>query len=255
MNLSLPYAWSVWRRNATLYLRTWQWNLLPNFFEPVLYLTAIGIGLGAYVSRMDGQTYIEFLAPALVCVAAMNGASFEVTYNMFVRLNMRRTYDAMLTTPLSPDDVLAGEMLWALTRVCLYGGGFFAVAALFGLAPLPRSLAAVPLIPLTGLLFAAIGIVFTLHIVNIDLYSFYFTLFVTPLFLFSGVFFPLEERLPAGWLWLAEALPLLHPVRLARAIFTGRLGWIAVWDLAYIALVTPLLLGWALRKARRRLIA
>ena len=254
MKISWPHAASVWRRNATLYARTWQWNLLPNFFEPVLYLTAIGIGVGAYVSQMGGQSYIEFLAPGLVCVAAMNGASFEVTYNMFVRLNMQRTYEAMLTTPLSPDDVLAGEVLWALTRVGLYGGGFLAVAALFGLAPLPQALAVVPLIPLTGLLFAAIGIVFTLHILNIDLYSFYFTLFVTPLFLFSGVFFPLEERLTGGWLWLAEVLPLVHPVRLARAAFAGRFGWTAVWDLVYIAIVSTLMLGWALRQVRRRLI-
>ena len=254
MSVSWPHAFAVWRRNASLYARTWQWNLLPNFFEPVFYLAALGIGVGAYVSEMGGRSYVEFLAPGLVCVAAMNGASFEVTYNVFVRLNMQRTYDAMLTAPLSPDDVLAGEILWALTRVCIYGGSFFAVAALFGLAPLPQALWAVPAIPLTGLLFAALGLAFTLRISNIDLYSFYFTLFLTPLFLFSGVFFPLDERLPGGWLWVAEVLPLLHPVRFARAAFEGELGWVSVWDLAYVALASAGLLAAGRRALRRRLI-
>jgi lipooligosaccharide transport system permease protein len=88
-------------------------------------------------------------------------------------------------------------------------------------------------IPLTGLLFAAIGLVFSLRIPNIDLFSFYFTLFLTPMFLFSDVFFPLEERLTQPWLWVAEALPLLHPVRLARASFSGEFSPVVLWDLFY----------------------
>ncbi len=254
MSVSWPHALAVWSRNASMYARTWRTNLLPNFFEPVFYLAAIGIGVGAYIEEMGGTSYVRFLAPGLVCVAAMNGASFEVTYNMFVRLNMQRTYDAMLTAPLSPDDVLAGEVLWTLTRVGIYGGSFFVVTILFGLAPLPGALLAIPIIPLAGLLFAAIGIVFTLRIRNIDLYSFYFTLFLTPLFLFSGVFFPLEERLSAAGLVVAELLPLLHPVRFARAAYDGALGPLQLWDLAYILGVSAALLAVARREIRARLI-
>ena len=80
MSVSVPHALAVWCRNAAMYRRTWKWNILPNFFEPVFYLFSIGIGVGAYVAEMGGTTYLEFLAPGLVCVAAMNGASFEVTY-------------------------------------------------------------------------------------------------------------------------------------------------------------------------------
>jgi lipooligosaccharide transport system permease protein len=253
VSVSLPHAVSVWQRNAALYRRTWKWNLLPNFFEPVFYLMAIGIGVGAYITEMGGMSYVEFLAPGLVCVAAMNGASFEVTYNVYVRLNFEKTYDSMLTTPIEADDVLAGELLWAMTRVCLYGGSFFVVSALFGLAPMPHSLLALPVIPLTGLLFAALGISFSLRIPNIDLFSFYFTLFLTPLFLFSDVFFPLAERLSGIWLAVAEALPLLHPVRLARSAFRGELSWLVLWDLAYIAGVSCVLLLWARRVVRTRL--
>jgi len=236
-----------------MYRRTWKMNILPNFFEPVLYLVSIGIGVGAYISQMGGTSYLAFLAPGLVCVAVMNGASFEVTYNIYVRLNFEKAYDAMMTTPVEPDDVLVGEVLWAITRASIYGGCFYIVLMLFRLTPLPSSLWVLPLIPLTGLLFAAIGIAFTLRMPSIDLFSFYFTLFLTPLFLFSDVFFPLKERLSAPWLWVAELLPLLHPVRLARAAFRGEASLLVAWDFAYIVGVSLLLLGWARRGVRQRL--
>jgi lipooligosaccharide transport system permease protein len=253
MSVSWPHAIAVWRRNAAMYRRTWWLNILPNFFEPVFYLVSIGVGVGAYVTRMGGMPYVAFLAPGLVCVAAMNGASFEVTYNIYVRLTFEKAYDAMLTTPVEPDDVLAGEVLWAVTRASIYGGCFFLVVAAAGLAPLPRALLAVPVVPMAGLLFAAIGVAFSLRIPTLDLFSFYFTLFLTPLFLFADVFFPLEERLSPGWLWVAEALPLLHPVRLARAAFRGTAAPILLWDLAYMLGMSSLLLVWARRGVRRRL--
>jgi lipooligosaccharide transport system permease protein len=253
MKVSARHALSVWRRNMALYRRTWKLNLLPNFFEPLLYLVSIGIGVGAYVGEMGGTSYVAFLAPGLVAVAAMNGASFEVTYNAFVRLNFQKTYDSMLTTPIQPEDVLAGEVLWAVTRASIYGGCFFLVVAAVGLAPLPSALWAIPLIPLTGLLFASIGIAFSLRIPSIDLFSFYFTLFLTPLFLFSDIFFPLEERLGATGLALAEALPLLHPVRLVRSAFGGTLSPVLIWDVIYVLAVSGLLLWVAARVTRRRL--
>ena len=254
MNLSIRHAAAVWRRNASMYARTWKWNILPNFFEPVFYLTAVGIGVGGYIEKMAGMSYVEFLAPGLVCVAAMNGASYEVTYNVFVRMNFEKAYDAMLTTPLEADDVLAGEVMWALTRSLIYGGCFYIIVALAGLAPLPGSLLALPAMLLGGLLFAALGVTFALHVSTIDVFSFYFTLFLTPLFLFSDVFFPLDERLSPFWQRVAEVLPLLHPVRLARAAFSGNAHWLTVlWDVAYILGLSTLLLSFAVRAARRRL--
>ena len=253
MNVSLPYALAVWRRNAAMYRRTWMLNLLPNFFEPVFYLLSIGLGVGSYVHQMGGMSYAAFLAPGLVCVAAMNGASFEVTYNIYVRLTFEKQYDAMLTTPIEPDDVLVGELLWAMTRASIYGGCFFLVLVIAGLAPMPWSLLAIPVIPLAGLMFAAIGLVFSLHIPTMELYSFYFTLFLTPLFLFADVFFPLAERLSPTWLWVAELLPLLHPVRLARAAFRGSGSAILWWDLTYILGLSTFLLRLALGGIRKRL--
>jgi lipooligosaccharide transport system permease protein len=253
VRLSPPCALAVWRRNFAMYRRTWKLNILPNFFEPILYLVSIGVGVGAYVSEMGGTSYVAFLAPGLVAVAAMNGASFEVTYNAYVRLNFEKTYEAMLTTPIQPEDVLAGEILWAMTRSTIYGGCFFVVVVAAGLAPLPHSLWALPMIPLTGLLFASLGIAFSLRIPSIDMFSFYFTLFLTPLFLFSDVFFPLEERLSGAWLRVAEALPLLHAVRPVRAAFRGGGASTLGFDLAYILVLSALLLLVAARVTRRRL--
>ncbi len=125
--------------------------------------------------------------------------------------------------------------------------------ALVGLAPFPSALLVLPLIPLAGLLFAAIGLTFSLRIPNIDLFSFYFTLFLTPLFLFSDVFFPLNERLSERWLWVAEVLPLLHPVRIARAAFRGEGSPLVLWDLVYTIGLSMLLLVWTRRIVRQRL--
>ena len=253
MSVSPRHALAVWHRNFAMYRRTWKLNLLPNFFEPLLYLASIGIGVGAYVQGMGGTSYVAFLAPGLVAVSAMNGASFEVTYNSFVRLNFEKTYESMLTTPVQPDDLLAGEVLWAVTRASIYGGCFFVAVAAVGLAPLPGSLWALPVIPLTGLLFASMGLAFSLRITSMDLFSFYFTLFLTPLFLFSDVFFPLQERLAGAWLTLAELLPLLHPVRLMRHAFRGEASVVLLWDVGYVIGLSALLLGLAGRTMRRRL--
>lgn len=253
MSLSARHTLSVWRRNALLYKRTWKVNILPNFFEPVFYLTAIGVGVGAYITEMGGVSYVEFLVPGLICVSAMHGASFEVTYNVYVRLVYEKTYSAIVTTPVSPDDILVGEVLWATTRSFIYGGGFFTVATLFGLVPGASALLAILVIPLTGLMFASIGIAVTLCMPRIELFSFYFTLFLTPLFLFSSVFFPIDERLVGFWLTVAEVLPLLHPVRLTRSAFAGEASLIHFWDAAYILVLSVSLLFWAKGTIRKRL--
>ena len=252
------YALSVWWRNFAMYRRTWKLNILPNFFEPLFYLWSIGLGLGAYVSDMAGMGYVQFLVPGLVCASAMNGASYEVTYNVYVRLHYEKMYAAMLTTPIEPQDILAGELLWALVRAGIYGGAFVLVAAAFGLVPWPGGLLVLPVIALSGLLLAAIGLAFTLRIENMDYFSFYFTLFLTPLFLFSDIFFPISERFHGAWLVLAEALPLLHPVRLARHAFYGARGgaggpWQMVWDAIYVLMLSGALLAYAQRWVRRRL--
>jgi lipooligosaccharide transport system permease protein len=253
LDVRLSAAWRLWQRNAAIYRRTYRLNLLPNFFEPLLYFLAMGLGLGGYLRGIDGVAYLDFIAPGLVAVAAMNGASFEVTYNCFVKIHFGRVYDAVMATPLSVEDIALGELLWATTRSLIYGVVFLAIAAAFGVVHSPLAGLAPAAIALIGLLFAVIGLAFAAAIPLIDYFTYYWTLFLTPMFLFSGVFFPLD-RLP-GWVGaLAWFMPLHHAVRLMRALLlTGDAGAAAA-AAAWLVVATTLLLPFPLALLRRRLV-
>lgn len=242
----------VWFRNLTIYKHTFKLNIVPNFFEPVFYLLSMGVGLGAYVAGV-ADSYLAWVAPGLFAASAMNGATFEVTYNVFVKIVFDRTYDAMLSTPLSVEEIAAGEIAWAVTRSLIYGVAFLAVMALFGLVHSPLALLALPAALLIGLLFAGIGLIFTALNKTIDLYSYYFTLFLTPLFLFSEIFFPLE-RMPPVLRALAFCTPLYHAVRLCRALFLGTNLQAALVSAILIAVAALVLCAIAVRLLRRRLV-
>jgi lipooligosaccharide transport system permease protein len=255
-DIDLPLAWGVFMRNATEYGHTWRMNILPNFFEPVLYLLGMGAGLGHYISGgMEGQSYLAFIAPGLCASAAMNGASFETTYNMFVKMTYSRIYDAFLSTPAQIQDVAVGELLWAVARAMIYGVAFLLVIAAmtaFGY-PLLTSWTAV-LLPLAlvliGVTFALIGQLFTSLIRQIDLYSYYFTLWITPLFLFSGIFFPVS-RFPGGET-VAWCTPLYHAVRLCRGLAQGPLDGRLLVSALWLAVLSALLLAVVPALLRRR---
>jgi lipooligosaccharide transport system permease protein len=243
----------VWQRDATIYKRTYKFNILPNFFEPIFYLLAMGLGLGAYLARISGYKYIDFIAPGLVATAAMFGTSFEVTFNAFVKMQFGKVYDAMMATPLSIEDVALGEMLWGTTRSLIYGTAFIVIAAGFGVVH-SWMVVFVPLaVALTGMMFSVIGLTFTAVIPIIDFFSYYFTLFITPMFLFSGIFFPLS-RLP-GWLQaVAWFIPLHQAVNLMRAlVLTGDVESAATAGL-WILVFTAALFVVPLNLLRRRLV-
>jgi lipooligosaccharide transport system permease protein len=252
-DVRLRAAWRIWQRNAAIYRRTYTLNIVPNFFEPILYLLAMGLGLGVYVREIGGVPYLHFIAPGLVAVSAMNGASFEVTYNCYVKLQFARVYDAVLATPLSAEDIGLGELLWATTRALVYGAVFLAIAAGFGVVHSGLVVLAPLAIALIGAMFAVMGLVFTAVTPRIDYYIYYWTLFLTPMFLFSGVFFPLD-RLP-GWLQVvAWFMPLQQAVNLVRALMlTGRPDE-ALAAGAWIVVVTGVLLPLPLNLLHRRLV-
>jgi lipooligosaccharide transport system permease protein len=251
-SLTVRGAARVWFRNLTIYRHTFRLNIVPNFFEPVFYLLSMGVGLGAYVAGV-ADSYLAWVAPGLFAASAMNGATFEVTYNVFVKIVFDRTYDAMLSTPLSVEEIAAGEIAWAVTRAGIYGVAFLAVMAAFGLCHSPWVLLAVPAALLIGLLFAGIGLTFTALNKQIDLYSYYFTLFLTPLFLFSEIFFPLE-RMPEALRLLAFFTPLYHAVRLCRFLFLGTDPGAALTSAAWIAVAALGLCALSIRLLRRRLV-
>jgi lipooligosaccharide transport system permease protein len=251
----------VWQRNMTIFRKYWKTLLLPNFFEPLLYLAALGLGLGTFIQRggIEGQSYVQFIAPGLLASNAMFAASFESTFNTYVKLKIRRTYDAIVTTPVNAEDVVAGEYLWAGTRAALYGTGFLAVLTVLGLAfgePLITSWWALlipPVLLMIGIMFSVTGTLFTSLIDRIDLFSYYFTLVVTPLFLFSGIFFPIED-FPAPVPQVAWFTPLYHAVNVCRALAVGPTPAVLV-DAAWILIFTAALALIPIHLMRRRLIS
>ncbi len=253
-DVSWPNAWRMWRRNATLFRRGWRLFVIPNFFEPVLYLLSIGLGLGLYVGQqIMGVDYVLFIAPGLAAASAMNGAVFEVTYNVYVKLQYAKLYDAVITTPLEPEDAAAGEVAWAVTRSLMYGLTFTLVMAVLGYIRSPWAVLSPVALALIAIGFASLGMVITAVIPRMELYTYFFTLFVTPMFLFSGIFFPIE-RLPAAVQPVAWFTPLHHGAELMRALcLTGDMaaaGGHTLWLIAFCALVFPP----AINLFRRRLI-
>ena len=253
--ISLRGAYHVWSRNIYLYRRTWlSMNIVPNFFEPVIYLLGMGLGLGSYIGRaMNGVEYLQFLAPGLVVSNAMNGGAFETTYNLFVKINFEPHLQAITATPINVEDAMLGEMMWATTRGLIYGTIFGLVIAGFGLLHVQGFLLLLPVTILTAWSFAAVGMMFTSFIKVIDLYSFFYTLFLTPLFLFSGIFFPLD-RMPPWVIQVAWFTPLYHAVRLARAAVFGGFGTEHMVDALWMVTLATVLTVGAIFRLRRSMV-
>lgn len=217
-------VWKVWRRNFDVFTKTIKVNFLPSLLEPILYLLAFGFGLGGFIPSIQGQTYIEFIAPALVAIAIMNGAFFECTFASFVRMYYQKTFDAIVATPVSVEEVVAGELLWGATRSTINATIVLGVIAVFGLIKSPLFLLVLPIAFLGGLMFASIAMCFTADASNIDFFNFPSFLFLTPMFFLSGTFFPLTEFHSAAAEWVALAiLPLTQVVNIARSVVSGHL--------------------------------
>ena len=216
-------VWKVWHRNFDVFLKTIKVNFLPSLLEPILYLLAFGFGLGGFIPSIQGQSYIAFIAPALVAISVMNGSFFECTFASFVRMYFQKTFDAIVATPVSVEEVVAGELLWGATRATINTTIVLSVVAAFGLVSNPLFLLVIPLAFFGGLMFASMAMCFTSLAPNIDFFNFPSFLFLTPMFFLCGTFFPLTS-LPVAAQGIASAvLPLTHIVNLTRGLVTGHL--------------------------------
>ncbi len=246
-------ALRLWQRNAAIYRKTYKINVLPNFFEPFFYLLAMGLGLGAYLASVEGVEYIDYIAPGLVATAAMFGTSFEVTFNCFVKMEFGKIYDGAMATPLTIEDVGLGEMLWGTTRSLIYGTAFLAIASGFGVVHSWLALLSPVAIFAVGMMFSVIGLTYTAIVPLIDWFSYYWTMFMTPMFLFSGIFFPLD-RLPAWVRVLSWFNPLHHGVELMRALTLTGDAAVALGSFAWIFVFTAATIWLPLNLLRRRMV-
>lgn len=224
----------VVERNLFVYRHQWL-IILSGFFEPLFYLIGLGFGLGALIGNVDGLPYQVFIAPALLASSAMNGAIYDSTFNMFYKLKYAKTYDAMLSTPLSVGDVALGEVTWALIRGALYALGFMVVMLGLGLMRSPWGLLAVPASLCIGYAAAGVGTAATTFVRKWQDFDLVFVV-TLPLFLFSATFFPISAY-PEALRTFVEITPLYRGVHLIRGLTTGAIEPMLLVDVAYLLIL------------------
>jgi lipooligosaccharide transport system permease protein len=242
---------AVWRRNFLVWRKLLVASLLSNLADPLIMLFGLGYGLGALLPSIEGMSYLAFFAAGSLCSATMFTASFESMFSAFSRMHGQKTWDAILYAPLTIDDVVAGELIWAASKAWLTGSTILAVILVFGLSPSPIVLFALPAAFLVGLTFSALGLIMTVSARNWDFFSFYMTLVMTPMMMISGVFFP-AERLPDALLAVAKALPLYHGVELVRPLVAGVMPQDIVLHVAVLIGYAAAAYCVAIRLARKR---
>ena len=215
----------VFRRNLLVWRKLAIPSLVGNIAEPLITLVAFGYGLGALVGKVDlnGMTvpYILFLASGSICMSAMNAASFEALYSAFSRMQIQRTWDGIMNAPVSLDDVVFAEMLWAAFKSLFTTTIILLVMLALGISHSPMLLLAWPLLGLVGIVFSSIALIFNALAKGYDFFTYYFTLFLTPTMFLSGVFFP-RDQLPGAMRTLSDWLPLTAAVELVRPLFLGQ---------------------------------
>nr|CRH07092.1 ABC-2 type transporter, NodJ family [Candidatus Magnetococcus massalia] len=240
----------TWRRHFLVWRKTSTASLVGNLGEPLLYLAGMGYGLGRFVGEVNGMAYLVFVASGILASSSMNSSTFEVLYGAFTRMTRQNTYHAMLTTPLSVADVVAGEVAWAGTKALIAGIAIFLVATLFGAFTLSDALYTLPIVFLSGLTFASLGMVVTAVSPSYEFFLYYTTLVTVPMFLFCGVFYPVDT-LPESLQMLVQLLPLTHVVDLLRPLATGGVATDILLHLSVIScyLITGFLAAvWLVRK-------
>lgn len=243
----------VWQRNFLVWRKLALPSILGNLADPLIYMLGLGYGLGAMLPAIDGQSYVTFLAAGIVCSSTMNAATFEALYSAFSRMHVQKTWEAILNTPLGLADVVAGELFWAATKSFFSGAAILVVVSALGLTNGPLILWVLPTIVLTGLAFAALGLIWNALAPSYDFFMYYFTLFITPMTLISGVFFP-TDQLP-GWLaTVGHWLPLAQGVALVRPLLAGQVPADLALHVAALLATTIGAFAIALRLTRRRLL-
>lgn len=247
-------TWRVWQRDGRTFMKTYRSNFIPPLMEPILYLLAFGFGLGFFINQIDGVGYATFIAPALIAISMMNAAFFECTFASFVRMYYQKTFDAIIATPLNIDEVIMGELLWGATKSTIYTAIVLAVVAAFGLAVFPLALLVIPFSFLAGLLFGGLGMIFTAISPRIDTLSYPTSLYITPMLLISGTFFPISALPVAIQQFSYAFLPLVHVVDITREMTYGALSVNLLYSLIWIIAVTALVMIVSINMMRRRLI-
>ena len=213
-------VYPIWRRNLLVWKKMAATSVIGHLADPIIYLLGLGYGLGSLLPHMEGVPYMVFLAAGTVCYSTMNSASFEALYSGFSRMHEQRTWEAIMNTPVTLDDIVLSEILWAASKSLLSGTAVLVMIWLLGLSHSLLSLWLLPLSLLVGLCFASTGLIMTALAPGYEFFMYYFTLVITPMMLLCGVFFPITQ-LPELLQSFAQWLPLTHAVDIARPLVNG----------------------------------
>ncbi|WP_342133246.1 ABC transporter permease [Hydrogenophaga sp. OTU3427] len=221
--------WPVFLRNLLVWRKLAIPSLVGNIAEPLMWLVAFGYGMGALVGQVNLATpqgsmavpYILFLASGSICMSAMNAATFEALYSAFSRMHVQKTWDGIMNAPVGLDDVLLAEMLWAAFKALFTVTAILGVMLALGISHSPKLLLAWPILLGVGITFSCIALIFNALAKGYDFFTYYFTLFLTPMMFLSGVFFP-REQLPGLVREVSAWLPLTNAVELVRPLFMDR---------------------------------
>lgn len=247
--------WPVFQRNLLVWRKLAIPSLLANIGEPLLWLVAFGYGLGAMVGRVPthGQEvpYILFLASGSICMSAMNAASFEALYSAFSRMHVQKTWDGIMNAPVTLDDVVLAEMLWAAFKALFTVTAILGVMLALGISHSPKLLVAWPVLLGVGIMFSSIALIFNALAKGYDFFTYYFTLVLTPMMFLSGVFFP-REQLPPLVRAISDWLPLTNAVELVRPLFMDQWPQQPLRHGVVLAATTVVAFWLALALTRRR---
>ena len=250
----LSLRWTpVWKRNLLVWRKLAVASVLGNIADPMLYMLAIGYGIGAFVPEMNGMKYIAFIGTGMVCQSAMFTASFEGMYSAFSRMQMQRTWDAIINTPLSLDDVLLAEWIWCATKSVFSVTAILLVILMLGYGHSALAIWILPLGFVVGLCFGGFGLIMTALAPGYDFFTYFFTLVLTPTLLLSGVFFPVDQ-MPALLQAVANILPLKHAIDVARPLLMGRMPDDLALHIAVLLAYAAVAFYTALVLTRRRLL-
>ncbi len=250
--LSLRWT-SVWKRNQLVWRKLAIASVLGNIADPLLYMVALGYGIGSFIPEVGGMKYIAFIGTGMVCQSAMFTSSFEAMYSAFSRMHVQRTWDAIINAPISLDDVVFAEWIWAATKAVMSTTAILAVILALGFGHTWLALWILPLGFLVGLTFGAFGLVMNALAPSYDFFTYFFTLVLTPGLLLSGVFFPVTQ-MPDALQAVANLLPLKHAIDLARPLLTNEVPTDALLHIAVLVAYACVAYYVALVLTRRRLL-
>jgi lipooligosaccharide transport system permease protein len=262
MNARLLPSWRrsgrMIQRNLLVYKHGWM-VIVSGFFEPLFYLLSLGLGVGAMVPRIGEVSYAAFVAPGLLAVSCMNGAITDGFFNIFFKLHFRKTYEGILATPMRVPDVAFGEALWAVMRGSIYAATFLLVVLLVGeivgppMLLSPWAVLAFPASVLAAASFSSMALCITSFVRRVEQFDIVMGLVVMPMFLFSGIFFPVS-RLPGPLEWMVQVVPLYHAVEMLRQLTTGRVQPSVAYHVAYLVVAGAVAFVVAMRRLEKALI-